>query len=130
MSKEVQKDEKQPKSVEEMLLEFKGKDFRDDSSLIRFKGVEEGKDVYNITAPFEDEEAYYIAGRVEARDSEHSQVIFFQQKGDEWEARKDIEPLELQDPFVTRIGGKLVLGGVEIFEDEENPKPELQNHIL
>ncbi len=35
------------------------------------------KDVYNITAPFEDQGELVIAGRVESRDSEHSQIMFF-----------------------------------------------------
>lgn len=121
MGKELQNKEKTLKSVDEMLLEFEGKNFRDNSSLLIFKGIETGKDVYNITAPFEDQGKSYIAGRVEARDSEHSEVVFFQQEEDGWQARKELGTLQLQDPFVTHIGKELVLGGVEIFEHEEKP---------
>ncbi len=121
MGKESQKRVIQPKSVDQMLLEFQGKEQRDNSSLLRFTGVADGKDVYNITAPFESEGRKYIAGRVEARDSESSEIIFFQQEKDQWAARKEIPPLQLQDPFVTRIDGKLIVGGVETFQDEENP---------
>ena len=35
------------------------------------------KDVYNITAPFEWDGKTLLAGRVEERDSEHSEVFFF-----------------------------------------------------
>lgn len=121
MGNELQKNVIHPKSVDQMLLEFQGKGFRDNSSLIRFKGVADGKDIYNITAPFESDGRKYIAGRVEARDSEYSEIVFFQQEEDGWMAQKDVQPLQLQDPFVTRIDGQLVLGGVEVFEDHENP---------
>jgi hypothetical protein len=90
-----------------------------------FKGVGD-KDVYNITAPFEDEGEYVIAGRVEARDSEHSQIMFFVEQDGEWVLRDGSPALTLQDPFCTRIDGMLVLGGVEIFP-HPNPTPE---HIL
>lgn len=121
MGKESQKCVNEPKSVDQMLLEFQGKDFRDNSSLIRFKGVADGKDIYNITAPFASDGTKYIAGRVEARDSEYSEIMFFQQEEDGWMVQKDIQPLQLQDPFVTRVDGKLILGGVEVFKDQENP---------
>lgn len=121
MGEELQNNVIQPKSVDQMLLEFQEKNFRDNSSLICFKGIKDGKDIYNITAPFESDGKKYIAGRVEARDSEYSEIIFFQQEEDGWEAQKDMEPLQLQDPFITRISHELVLGGVEVFEDEEKP---------
>jgi hypothetical protein len=79
-----------------------------------FNGVGE-KDVYNITAPFEDEEETVIAGRVESRDSEHSEVIFFVRRGEQWIPKEGAPIFSLQDPFYTRIGGELVFGGVEVF---------------
>lgn len=121
MGKELQNEEKTTKSVDEMLLEFEGKNFRDNSSLLMFKGIEPEKDVYNITAPFENQGKTYIAGRVEARDSEHSEVVFFQQEEEVWIAKKELGTLQLQDPFVTHIGEELVLGGVEIFDHKEKP---------
>lgn len=117
----AQQDSRTVRTCDELMLEFNNLNFKDDSSLIHFSGMGEGKDVYNITAPFEIEGEKYIAGRVEARDSEHSQVIFFKQSGDMWCADKTIEPLELQDPFVTFIDGEIIIGGVEIFDDVENP---------
>lgn len=120
MSKESQNNMIRPKSVDELLLEFQGKNFRDNSSLISFKGVVNGKDIYNITAPFESDGRQYIAGRVEARDSEYAEIMFFQQSEDGWTVQKDIPSLPLQDPFVTRIGGELIVGGVEVFDDVEN----------
>lgn len=109
------------RTCDELLLEFSNLNFKSSSSRICFKDVEAGKDVYNITAPFETENGMYIAGRVEARDSENSQVFFFKQCEDGWTADCHIKPLLLQDPFVSKIDGMYVVGGVEIFDDEENP---------
>jgi Protein of unknown function (DUF1861) len=86
---------------------------------LTFTGVGE-RDVYNITAPFEDEGELVIAGRVEARDTEHSEVYFFVNRDGVWTPREGAPVLELQDPFVTRIAGELVLGGVEIFPHPVN----------
>ncbi|MBE9914550.1 DUF1861 family protein [Paenibacillus donghaensis] len=77
------------------------------------------KDVYNITAPFEDEGELVIAGRVESRDSEHSEVIFFVEKEGKWVPREGAPVLILQDPFHTRIGGELIVGGVQIYPHPE-----------
>ena len=109
------------KSVDELLLEFDNLKFKDKSSKIKFSGIEEVKDVYNITAPFEDKGNTYIAGRTEARDSEQSEVVFFKKSGEDWEADNSLARLQLQDPFVTRIQDELILGGVEIFDDVEKP---------
>jgi Protein of unknown function (DUF1861) len=86
---------------------------------LTFTGVGD-RDVYNITAPFEDEGELVIAGRVEARDTEHSEVYFFVNRDGVWTPREGAPVFELQDPFVTRIGGELVLGGVEIFPHPTN----------
>jgi Protein of unknown function (DUF1861) len=86
---------------------------------LTFTGVGE-RDVYNITAPFEDEGDLVIAGRVEARDSEHSEVYFFVNRDGVWTPREGAPVYKLQDPFVTRIAGELILGGVEIFPHPTN----------
>ena len=65
-----------------------------------------------------------IAGRVESRDSEHSNVYFFVKREGEWVPREKAPVLELQDPFFTRITGELVLGGVQIF-----PHPTLEGAL-
>lgn len=112
---------KAPTPVDELLLEFKNTEQGIKSSKIKFFNLESGKDVYNITAPFRDGEHMYLAGRVESRDSEESEVVFFRQSGDGWTADERLPRLKLQDPCVVRIAGELVVGGVEIFPDEENP---------
>ena len=79
-----------------------------------FDGVE-GRDVYNISAPFEDEGELVIAGRVENRDSEVSEIHFFVRREERWTPRDGAPIFALQDPFLTRISGELVFGGVETF---------------
>lgn len=81
-----------------------------------FTGVN-SKDVYNITAPFEDEGVKVLAGRVESRNSEQSQVMFFTERDGVWHPLDRAPILQLQDPFVTRIGNRLIVGGVETFPD-------------
>lgn len=81
---------------------------------LRFTGVS-GKDVYNISAPFEDDGELVIAGRVESRDSEYSDVYFFVEKDGKWQPRNEAPVLQLQDPFYTKINGELIVGGVEIY---------------
>ena len=82
---------------------------------ITFHGVD-GYDVYNISTPFTCEGHHYIAGRVEKRDTEFSVVRIFEKTGeDEYTAiLPEMTFRNLQDPFVTVIGGELVLGGVQI----------------
>ncbi|MCI1880804.1 MAG: DUF1861 family protein [Sporolactobacillus sp.] len=83
---------------------------------LRFAGVGD-RDVYNITAPFKDESKHIIAGRVEKRDSEKSMTAFFEKKHGIWTMMKDMPTFPLQDPFVTRIDGLLVFGGVAVQDD-------------
>jgi hypothetical protein len=111
------------KTCEQLLEEFASKAKPTHPEKMVFSGIGE-KDVYNITAPFEDEGEIVIAGRVESRDSEHSNVYFFVERNGEWVPRENAPVFELQDPFFTRIAGELVLGGVQIF-----PHPTLEGAL-
>lgn len=113
--------EQKAKSVDQLILEFNQDKIKYKSSKLIFNGVVKGKDIYNITAPFGDNGEHYIAGRVESRDSECSEVIFFKKSESGWTAQTDIKSLPLQDPFVTRIGKELIIGGVEVFDDSLKP---------
>jgi hypothetical protein len=71
------------------------------------------RDVYNIAAPFEMDGRQVIAGRVECRDVEHSEIILFAEHDGTWRPIPSAPTFPgLQDPCVTFIGGELVLGGV------------------
>lgn len=90
---------------------------------IDFSGVGD-RDVYNITAPFQYQDQTVIAGRVEPRDKELSEIMLFcESSSGEWLPMNGAQTFPgLQDPCVTRISDKLLLGGVrfpvEIGADE------------
>lgn len=111
------------KTCDELLLEFKGKDFKDASSKIKFDlGEADTRDIYNITAAFTWNGETIIGGRVEARDSEDSEVVFFKQEEDGvFRPRKGYPTYRLQDPFLAIIHEELVIGGVEIYDDPLKP---------
>lgn len=90
-----------------------------------FTGIEDF-DAYNITAPFTINNKLFMVARVEKRDSEHSQIMFFNKTALEneisetWSLNNNIAPLKLQDPFFTFINNEIILGGVEIEENIDN----------
>lgn len=86
-----------------------------------FEGVGK-KDVYNITAPFMIQNERVIAGRVEARDSEASEIHFFVQKEGKWIPKEDAMVLQLQDPFFTFVDDEIVVGGVQTFQRPDDPE--------
>ena len=79
---------------------------------LSFTGFD-GKDVYNITAPFQSGMTTVIAGRVESRNLEYAEIAFFSQSGKHWAPIPDAPILHgLQDPCIAIIGGELIIGGV------------------
>ncbi|MCC0714874.1 MTP-1 family protein [Clostridioides sp. ES-S-0077-01] len=112
------------KTIEQLLNEYNAKDIKFyGKEKIVFENVGE-KDVYNISTPFMDENELVIAGRVESRDSEHSEIHFFVKRNGKWIQRENTKKFTLQDPFFTFIDGELILGGVEIF-----PHPTIENSL-
>lgn len=86
---------------------------------LEFAGVGE-HDVYNITAPFLLNGERLLAGRVEARDSEESNIYFFTKQDGVWVKKEDAITFKMQDPFITFIQNELVIGGVETYPLPEN----------
>jgi hypothetical protein len=83
--------------------------------LLNFEGVD-GKDVYNITAPFIFEDKPCIAGRVESRKSEKDfKTVFFEKRCESWRPIPNIQTFDLQDPFVTKVDGEFIFGGTQTF---------------
>jgi hypothetical protein len=79
---------------------------------LRFSGVGQ-RDVYNIAAPFEWNGRQVIAGRVESREVEHSEIIFFADGNGVWQPLPSAATFPgLQDPCIVIIGGEIILGGV------------------
>ena len=116
------KTKQEPLPVDILLDQYRTKGPRPlESEKIHFEFPEE-KDIYNITAPFDDAGRKMIAARVEARDSEDSEVYFFKETEDHrYVLAEDTPVFQLQDPFVTKIHGELVFGGVEIFPKKDQP---------
>lgn len=85
-------------------------------TILNFKGVD-GYDVYNTSVPFTFNGKTILAGRVESRENEVSKTMFFQEIDNEWHLMKDAPVLDLQDPFVTEIDGRTLVGGVYVVWD-------------
>ncbi|QMV41329.1 DUF1861 family protein [Cohnella cholangitidis] len=110
----------QAKSSVDLLNEFLSVDRASRGRKLVFSGVGR-RDVYNISAPFMDDGEPVIAGRVEDRGNESSEVMFFVERSGEWVPRNGAPVFALQDPFFTFIDGQLVFGGVEVYFDGDDP---------
>ena len=102
----------QPRSCSELLAELQIPPHIETHSL-EF-GMIDGRDVYNITAPFEFNGKKLLIGRVEHRDTESSEIVIFEESGlNRWTSCFTHPEFQgLQDPCVTWAGKELVLGGV------------------
>lgn len=108
------------RSCRELLLEYQSLNPVISTEKIKFDlGAADDRDVYNISAAFLWNAETLIAGRVEARDSEASTVIFFIEKNGVWHKREGYPELKLQDPFITKVNDEIIVGGVEIYDDPE-----------
>ena len=89
------------------------------SHKLKFTGAG-GRDVYNPTKPFSikflGQMVHILAARVESRDSEVSEVMFFAKAGDYWSVVENSPVFKLQDPFFTFVDEEFVFGGVEVRE--------------
>lgn len=105
-------------ACKELLKEYEAEQHVYSANKLIFEGVG-GYDVYNISQEFENEGNFYIAGRVEKRSNEISCVRFFRKVGEHRYAADFPEMVfdKFQDPFVTRIDGELIVGGVQIATD-------------
>lgn len=84
-----------------------------------FKGVD-GFDVYNPTAAFTYDGKKMICARVERRDSEESQAVFFEEtEKDVFQVMPGWARYNLQDPCLTFVRGHYILGGTEVFPHPE-----------
>ncbi|MBO4573009.1 MAG: DUF1861 family protein [Clostridia bacterium] len=83
---------------------------------LSFFGVD-GQDVYNICNEFTVGGKTYIAGRVEKRNSEISEVVVFEKIETGKYSATDIRFEMLQDPCCAFIDGEMILGGTKIYAD-------------
>lgn len=109
------------RSIWEMLEEHRTREAAGAAVRPVFQGVE-GYDVYNPTAPFSYQGHRMICARVEKRDSEQSQAVFFEETTkDTYCVAEGWKRYNLQDPSITKVLGYYVLGGTEVFPHPEHP---------
>lgn len=109
-----------PQPVQELLSIYRSNKKSYKTNKLTFLGVDQ-KDVYNISPAFELEGKTIIAGRVESRHSEISQVMFFEQvHQDTYQLMKEAMVIDLfQDPCITFINDVLYIGGTKIMLDQD-----------
>jgi hypothetical protein len=103
-------------TIKEKKLLFEQKKKIYDSALLTFEGAE-GFDVYNCSLPFTGTDGKkYMYGRVEdPREWASSMVLLFEETGKDTYSRvPDSVTYQLEDPFLQRIHGELILGGTHV----------------
>jgi hypothetical protein len=102
----------QPRSCSDLLCELQVPSHIESHNL-EFE-LMNGRDVYNITAPFSFNGKMLLIGRVERRDTEFSEIVIFEKvHANKWTPCFTHSAFQgLQDPCVTWAGNELVLGGV------------------
>lgn len=85
---------------------------------LTFKGVD-GYDVYNCSVPFSFDGTRHIFGRVERRNEwVNSYVRVFAETGhDEWTLVPDSMIWQLEDPYISKVHGKIVFGGTRVTKN-------------
>jgi hypothetical protein len=89
------------------------------SCLLGFEGIGQHETVYN-PCPFVIDNEVRLLGRVEAHDSEISHVHEFKKEGGKWRSQ-ELAFLHVQDPFITCIKGRTIVGGVALDFSEPLP---------
>lgn len=116
------------KKIKEILESFHNQDIIETEKL---KFIVENKDVYNISRPFLISGEEYIFGRVEPRNnSELSKVFLFKKANEIWISEESFKPLDnSEDPFISKINDKLILGCVEVVKMEKAHKFDSGNYL-
>lgn len=109
--------QEKPRNIKSLLKSYDSKTLKKKKKL-KFVGVE-GRDVYNVTAPFKFKRTFYLLGRVEAREEEtNTKVMFFRrpQHSHAWHLDNKCPVFDLQDPFVAKLKDTFIVGGVEVIQ--------------
>jgi hypothetical protein len=102
--------------VDDLLVQYRSTPKPSPGKLVQLIGIGD-LDGYNPSGRVPDGTQSYVYVRVEPRQDEFASwsVPFRQLAPDVWEIEEDLPMLRLQDPFVARIHGTLVVGGVRIL---------------
>ncbi|MCL2360255.1 MAG: DUF1861 family protein [Defluviitaleaceae bacterium] len=106
-----------PKSIHEAYKIFTTNKQVSDAEILTFC-YPDGVDVYNPTVPFISDGKEVMACRVQERTGRDSTTVFFAKYGDVYKPIPDAPIFPLEDPFVTYVGGEIVLGGVYVTWEE------------
>lgn len=76
----------------------------------------EGKDVYNPSVPFIYQDKVILIARVEERISEQGSLSVYYERNNHgiWEKIESAPLYEMQDPFIAKVKGLYILGGVAV----------------
>ena len=94
-----------------------------DSTVLTFKGVKDGDDVYNCSIPFIYKGEKYIFGRVEPHDkwaTSHS-YLFKETAPDVFEHVYDSTKHRIEDPYIAIINGEMIFGGTQVIKSKGKP---------
>ncbi|MBI3556844.1 MAG: DUF1861 family protein [Deltaproteobacteria bacterium] len=94
-----------------------------DAEKLNFIGTD-SRDVYNSTSVFQTtfrgEKVDVLLGRTEETHRETgTEAIFYVKDGKVWKPLAGAPKFSIQDPFFSRVGNELLVGGVETFEKPE-----------
>ena len=103
-----------PSSIDELIQTHRQNPKIFKTYKLNFLGVD-GFDVYNICQEFEMNGKTYLPGRVEKRNSEVSKIIFFEKVNQNTYINSYVELNMMQDPCMSTIDKKLIIGGTEIY---------------
>lgn len=116
----LENDQSYPEAWSYDFLAGKGlQGFAPRSSLLSFEGIQEDETVYN-PCPFVLNNELCFLGRVEALSSEISYVHHFKKEGEKWRSH-ELSFLHVQDPFLSCIHNKKIVGGVSLDFSEPFP---------
>ncbi len=96
----------------EQVLQFKKNCTYSDAVIEQFYGAE-GYDVYNPTVPFNLDGKLIMGCRVEKRDHEFSETMFYEKREQAWYLIEGVSLPRLQDPSVAFVDDEIVIGGIE-----------------
>jgi hypothetical protein len=106
-----------PTSITELLEAHRANPQILSTRKLKFLGVN-GFDVYNICQAFVLDKKTYLAGRVEQRNSEISNLIIFEKVSEDTYQKTPVSLAMMQDPCMCMIDDEIIIGGTEIFTDE------------
>lgn len=83
---------------------------------LKFARISGKYDVYNPSGAFEFDGKEYLFGRIEKRKNwANSRIMLFKRAGKHiWKRVRVVKSLKLEDPFIQKINGEFVLGGVSV----------------